>query len=399
MKYEYKRLLFFITNKLIRTIYKSVRRLTNNLSKGENKMVKVLVVNTVTYRRNGITGVIFNLYKHIDKTKIQMDFVATDHDIEPWAKKLITERGSNFFQLDRSYSNILDYILKLAKCAKDYDVVHVHGNSSSMVFEMLAAKLAGVKKRIAHSHNTTCSSPMLDKMLRPLFYALCNCRLACGEAAGKWLFGNRDFLVINNGIDTESYRFRNEIRVKEREKLGLSDEFVIGHVGRLNEQKNQSYLLEIFDKVKYKNSRIRLILIGDGAFEHQLKEKATEMGISNEVVFTGAVDNVNELINAVDMIVMPSLYEGLPLTLVEEQANGLTCIVSDVITKEADLSGNLQFVSLSRSPDEWAVVINKESHGKSREQMSDDSIKLIRKNGYDIGESVRVLTEVYENRK
>ena len=359
-------------------------------------MVKVLVVNTVTYRRNGITGVIFNLYKQIDRSKIQMDFVATDHDTEPWAKDYIAENGSKLFQFDKSYSHIWDYIVKLAKCAKGYDVVHVHGNSSSMAFEMLAAKFAGVDKRIAHSHNTTCSSPKLDKMLRPFFYTLCNCRLACGEAAGKWLFGNRDFLVINNGIDTEAYRFRNESRVKEREKLGLSDEFVIGHVGRLNEQKNQSYLLEIISKLKDKNSRIKLILIGDGALEQQLTEKATELGISNEVVFVGAVNNVNELINAVDVIVMPSLYEGLPLTLVEEQANGLTCIVSDVITKEADLSGNLQFVSLSRSPDEWAALISKENYDKSRAKMSADSIQLIRKNGYDIGESVGILTRVYE---
>lgn len=362
-------------------------------------MVKVLVVNTVTYRRNGITGVIFNLYRHIDRSKIQMDFVATDHDTEPWAKDYIAENGSKLFQFNKSYSHIWDYIVKLAKCAKDYDVVHVHGNSSSMVFELLAAKIADVDKRIAHSHNTTCSSPKLDKMLRPLFYAMCNCRLACGEAAGTWLFGNRDFLVINNGIDTEAYQYRDEIRVKEREKLGLSDEFVIGHVGRLNEQKNQSYLLKIISELKKENSRIKLILIGDGAFEQQLKKEATELGVSNEVVFTGAVNNVNELINAVDVIVMPSLYEGLPLTLVEEQANGLTCIVSDVITKEADLSGHLRFVSLSRSPNEWAAVISKENYDKSRSEMSADSIKLIRKSGYDIGESVEILTRVYAMEK
>lgn len=357
--------------------------------------MKVLVVNTVTFCRNGITGVILNIYENIDKKNVQMDFVATDYNTEQWVKDIIVAHNGKFYEIDKSYRGINKYVANLEKIAKGYDVIHVHGNSSSMVFELLAAKLAGVKKRIAHSHNTTCSHPKIDKMLRPLFYLLCNGRLACSEQAGIWMFKHRKFMVINNGIDTENYRFCEEDRIKERKKLGITNEALIGHVGRLNEQKNQSFLLDVFKKLVDGNDNLKLILIGDGPFEEFLKKKVEKMGITEKVIFTGAVNNVNQLLNALDLIVMPSLYEGLPLTLVEEQANGLTCVVADTVTEEVNISGNIRFVSLDASLDVWADRIMNEITNHSRSDSSEQSIHLIREKGFDIEQAITTIASVY----
>ena len=303
--------------------------------------------------------------------------------------------------MDRSYRSINKYVADLTKVAKGYDVIHIHGNSSSMVLELMAAKFAGIKKRIAHSHNTTCSHPKIDKILRPLFYKLCNERLACGEEAGIWMFNRKKFVVINNGIDTETYRFCEEDRIKERKKLGISNEILIGHVGRLNKQKNQSFLLDIFAKLVCSNDNLRLILIGDGPLEEILKKKVEKMGLEENVIFAGALNNVNKILNALDLIVMPSLYEGLPLAMVEEQANGLRCVVADTITEEVNISGNVRFVSLNTSLDEWSDRISSEITSLSeitnfsRSDSSDLSIQLIREKGFDIKETAKVISSVY----
>lgn len=357
--------------------------------------MKVLVVNTVTFCRNGITGVILNIYKNIDKKKVQMDFVATDFNTEQWVKDIIVAHNSKFYEIDRSYKGISKYVAKLTKIAKGYDVIHIHGNSSSMVFELIAGKLAGIKKRIAHSHNTTCSHPKMDKIMRPLFYLFCNGRLACGEEAGTWMFKHRPFIVINNGIDTEAYRFCEAERIKERKKLGITNESLIGHVGRLNEQKNQSFLLDVLKKIVNNNDDIKLVLIGDGPFEEKLREKARNMEITEKVIFAGAVNNVNQLLNALDLVVMPSLYEGLPLTLVEEQANGLICVVADTITEEVNISGNIRFISLNASLEVWADRILNELTDRSRCESSEQSIQLIREKGFDINKTVRTIAMVY----
>ena len=359
--------------------------------------MKILVVNTVTFRRNGITGVILNLYKKIDKRQIQMDFVATDHKTEDWVKEFLIDSGSNLYEIDKTYKHIIKYIYDLARIVKNYDVIHVHGNSSSMVFELLAAKIVGVKIRIAHSHNTTCSSPVLDKMLRPLFYSFCNGRLACGDDAGKWLFEKRQYKVINNGIDAEKFKFDNVKRLNLRKELDVENKIVIGHVGRLNEQKNQSFLLDVFNDLCKKTNDIVLLLIGDGPLEENLKTKANGLGISDKVIFLGAVNNVNDYLNAIDLIVMPSLYEGLPLTIVEEQANALKCLCSSSITKECNLTGNVMFLNLEDGIATWSekiiqIISQKET---KRGELSSCCIEKIQNAGFDINTSANELKMIY----
>lgn len=358
-------------------------------------MIKVLVISTCTYERNGITTVIENLFQAIDKNKIHMDFIAVNRKSEQWFLDMVKANGSQVFVLERSSLKLLKYIFQLKKIAKQYDVIHVHGNSASMTIELLAGKLAGVPLRIAHSHNTTCNVQLLDKVLRPMFYSLCNGRLACGDAAGKWLFDNRDFKVIKNGIDLDKFIFDSALRNEIRKKYNVGDSIVIGHVGRINEQKNQLFLIDVFNQIYKRNKKYCLMLIGNGDYTEKVKQKVKNYGLESVVIFTDAVSNVNEHLSAVDMVAMPSLYEGFPLTLVEEQSNGLYCIVSDRITEKVNLTGNMRFIPIDQGPKLWADEILKFDPLVDRKTFSEQAIGNVRKKGFDIQLTANFLSDYY----
>lgn len=358
-------------------------------------MIKVLMSSTTPVIRDGVTGVMLNLYKNIDKEKFHIDFVAINEPDEDLKKSFISD-GSNMTIIPREIKHPLRYILQYAKCCKGYDIVHVHGNSATMVLEMLAAKLAGVHVRVAHSHNTYCVSKTIDKVFRPLFYALCNVRLACGGAAGKWLFGKRKFSIVNNGIDTERFMFDSFKRTECREDLNLNDAIVIGNIANFLSAKNHLFLIDIFNELFQLNSSCRLILIGTGELMKKAKDKVAMLGIEPFVLFTGSVNDVTKFLNAMDVVIMPSLNEGFPLTLVEEQANGLTCYVSDAITKKVNLTGNVQFLPLKNSALEWATHINKDYiQVFDRSKKSKESIEMIRENYYDIKDAISRLERIY----
>ena len=189
--------------------------------KGGGINLKILIVNTCSYKRNGITTVIINFFRAIDKTDLQIDFVATNQNTDAWFKEEVSKSGSQFYTLDRSTKHLIKYMRQLCDIMRHYDVVHAHGNSGTLAIEMLAAKKANVKLRIAHSHSTTCTSKIADQLLKPVLYHCCNGRLACGKDAGIWLFGKRTFEVINNGIDSKKYAFNADIRESIRKKLSL----------------------------------------------------------------------------------------------------------------------------------------------------------------------------------
>lgn len=356
--------------------------------------MRILIVKLNPFRREGITNVIMNLFTAMDKADIHMDMAAA---YEPAAEytSAFAEHGGKIFVLRRSMRNPVGYIRALARWIKEggYDGVHVHGNSATMVLEMLAARLAGCSMRIAHSHNTTCKYMQVHKLMNPLFQRLCTHRLACGEEAGKWLFGDRDFTVIRNGIDTGKFAFRQQARDQMRESLGLEENrILIGHVGLFNEAKNQRFLIDILEKL---DDRYRLILVGDGPLREQVRQRAEEANVTRRVIFAGVTDRVGDYLSACDLILMPSLHEGLPLALIEQQANGLQCIVSDNITREADKTGNLQFLPLSAGAQAWAEAVERLSLPESRMDASLQAIEKIKEKGYDIFDEAARLKEYY----
>lgn len=226
----------------------------------------------------------------------------------------------------------------------------------------LAAKYSGAKV-IAHSHNSSVPGfirSLMDGMNRPKVGKYAACKLACGEKAGRWMFGNKafdngDVTVVRNAIDVGKYLFSNINREKFRREFALEDSFVIGHVGRFETQKNHEALINIFEEIVKKIPQARLLLIGDGMLKGHIEEKAAYAGIKDKVIFAGVRKDVSELLSAMDVFLFPSFFEGLPFTLVEAQANGLPCVISDTITDEVTVNKDyVKKVSLDAVPGIWA---------------------------------------------
>ncbi len=355
-------------------------------------MIKVLMSSTTPVIKDGITGVMLNLYQNVDCEKVHIDFVTINEPSSDIASKIVT-KGSKYYYIPREMKHPFRYIKKYAQVCKNYDIVHVHGNSATMVLELLAAKMAGVKVRIAHSHNTYCVVKHIDKLCRPLFYYLCNVRVACGREAGEWLFRNRKFEILDNGIITNKYKYDTTSRNLIRQKLGWENCYVIGHIGNFLEAKNHSFLINLFKKVSVDES-MRLMLLGDGELSIKIKSMVEKYKLNDKVFFAGSVENVPDYLNAMDIFVMPSINEGFPLTLIEAQSNGLKCLASDCITKDVNLTGNVKFITLADMND-WVQAIQESFSSSNRKEASDDAVQKIIKQGYDISISASKLEQIY----
>lgn len=356
--------------------------------------MNILVINTSSMGPDGIMNVIKNMLYAMDKNDVNIDLLAINEPADK-VRLMFEEAGGKVYVIPRSMSNPIAYLCALVRLIRrgTYDIVHAHGNSATLVLEMLGAQLAGCKVRIAHSHNTTCKYPLLHKVLSPMFQMLCTHRLACGEAAGRWLFGNKKFLVVNNGILTNRFVFNREKRNEIRDLFKIGSEVkLIGHVGLFNEQKNQSYLIDILAKL---GSEYKLFLLGIGHLRESVEQKVRDIGLSDRVIFGGVTDRVEDYLCAFDMLVMPSLYEGLPLTLIEAQASGLKCIVSENITHEVDKTGNLTFLSLEEGAESWAQTVLTSAVCENREEASRMAIKRIKASGYDIFDEADKLKKYY----
>lgn len=358
-------------------------------------MIKVLMSSTTPVIKDGITGVMLNLYQNVDCEKVHIDFVTINEPSRDIASKMLA-KGSKYYYIPREMKHPVRYIKKYAQVCKNYDIVHVHGNSATMVLELLAAKMAGVKVRIAHSHNTYCRYKIIDKVLRFPFYLLCNERLACGVKAGKWLFNDRKFEVINNGIDAKKFEFDNVVRNKIRTIMRWNNKKVIVHVGNFLEAKNHVFIIEIFKEIYKNNKNFRLLLLGNGELKSEVENIVKKYKLDDVVCFAGSVTNVSDYLNASDIVLMPSINEGLPLTLIEEQANGLKCIVSQNITTEVNITGNVSFLSLNDSVRTWSeYVIRCCNEYYDREAESVRCVNVIIQKGYDITCSTRKLEDIY----
>lgn len=359
--------------------------------------MRVLVVKVNQFRREGITNVVMNLYDAVDKSDMHIDMVAVAPPGSEYVAKL-KENGGEIFVVERSMRHPLRYIAKLSKVIRDglYDVVHAHGNSGTLALEMVAAKKAGCKIRIAHSHSTSCKYKLAHRLLKGVFHAACTHRLACGEAAGKWLYDEKPFQIINNGVDTGRFAFSAENRSKIRQQYGLDDSrIVLGHVGGFTEGKNQRFLVDILRELTDRDLPYSLLLVGDGALRTQVQNKVREMGLDDKVLFVGETDRVSDYLSACDILAMPSLFEGLPLSLIEAQASGLHCVISANITREVDKTGNLTFLPLETGAAHWAEKIAGLQLQKDRNSVSVQAIEKIKACGYDIYTEADKLKEYY----
>lgn len=345
--------------------------------------------------RAGLETMLMNYYRNIDRTKIQFDFLThrpyrSDYDDE------IESLGGKIYYAPRlypqNYPAYFRWMRKFFKEHPEYKIVHSHIDTMSYL-PLLAAKKAGVPIRIAHSHNTSLDRDfkyLLKQYFRLKINSVCTHRLACGEEAGKFLFGNRSFKVIPNAIDAEKFYFNEELRNKKREELGIKGEFVVGHVGRLSYQKNHKFLIEIFKELLKKEPESLLLLVGVGEKEEELRNQVKNLGINDKVRFLGNRSDVNELYQAMDVFVMPSFFEGIPVVGVEAQFAGLPCIFSDKVPEEVKFSSKTNFISLNSSVVDWVTSI-KEKMQMDRFMSNFDLCN----NDYNIKSAHSILEEIY----
>ena len=327
----------------------------------------------------GVEAVVMNYYRHIDRTKIQFDFICDDDSTNiPYDE--IKSLGGKVILIP-PYQKAFKYHKELKRVLKEgkYEIVHSHINTLS-VFSLFAAKCAGVPMRIAHSHSTTNKKEwkknLLKQVLRPFSKLFATNYMACSELAGRWLFGDKTFdkgevYILNNAIDLDKFAYSEAKRKSKRKEFGIkNDTLVIGHIGRFVEQKNHRFLIDIFDEVHKKNNNSVLLLVGQGPLEEEIKEKVNTLGLTDSVIFAGQRADVNELYSAMDVFVLPSLYEGLPVVGVEAQAAGLLCLLSNDMTKETKILEKTQIIGLNNPPSAWAEIIinsNHERHGVEKE--------------------------------
>lgn len=357
-------------------------------------MIKILTIATSHFDTGGITRVVMNYYEHLDKNHFMMDFVVPN-DLPENIKKEFMSNNSKYYILKGRQKNPFKYVNNLSNIIRKgkYDIIHVHGNSATMFLEMYAGYRAGCKVRIAHSHNSTCIHKIIDKILRPIFYKYCNYNFACGELAGKWLFGNRKFIIIPNGNDTHKFSFNENKREEIRTKYNLQDKKVFGHVGRFNDQKNQEFLVDIFYEYYKENKNSALILVGSGMYFHKIQDKVKTLGIQRSVIFTNEIQNVEDWLCACDVMLLPSKYEGFPVVLIEWQISGLPCLVSDKVTREIKLTDLVEFIDLE-DKNKWLKLM-KTTELKDREKSSKEAEKIVRKKGFDIKQNTRQLEKIY----
>lgn len=274
-------------------------------------------------------------------------------------------------------------------------------NSAVFLFPLIVAKKLNIEKIIAHAHNASNDKGMLKSILHIInrnfikYYA--NYFFACSESAKKYFWGknikeSKETIIINNAINLGKFQYNSEIRNNKRKELNVENNVVIGNIGRFNKQKNQLFLLEIFKQFLYINNKAILMLIGTGDLEKNIKLKVKELGIENKIIFMKNRSDINELLQAMDILIMPSLYEGLSLVTVEAQTSGLSCLLSDTISKECELSKCVYFYSLKKSPHDWAIqannIINESGVRKS-------NLKEIENKGFEIKLEAKKLESLY----
>ena len=262
------------------------------------------------------------------------------------------------------------------------------------------AKKAGVPIRIIHSHNSensrklNCVHKFLEKYNKKNLDKYATHFLACSKNSGEWMFGkHRVYKIINNAIETAKFEYNTANRLKIRKELHIDNEYVIGMVGRLEIEKNHLYALRVFEKIQEQKKQSYLIIVGDGTLRTEIENKINNSGISGSIKMLGRREDVYKIMSAFDCFLMPSTFEGFPFVLVEAQAAGLPCVVSDTISKEVDISGNVHFVSLDSSPDEWAQQIIEYATSEKRIE----NAQVLREKGYDIKDNIKYIESILLN--
>lgn len=360
-------------------------------------MIKVLHV-IGGMGRGGAPSFIINNLKKTDTSKIQFDFLVRNNNCV--FTDYIEEKGGRVFEVPNFPRHLIANYKETKKVflehGQEYDVVHVHANALIYILPLLFAKKCGIKKIILHSHNTQ-SNIGLAKPLhlfnRMFVSKLANFFLACGKDAGKWMFGNKSYEVVNNAVDVHQFAYNQVYRSEIRKEFGIKDEtFVIGNVGRFELAKNHDFLIDIYYEFLKKHPDSMLLLLGDGSLKKKIIGKAEQLGIQDKVCLAGVRSDVSKFYSAMDMLLMPSLFEGLPFVAIEAQCSGLKCILSTNVTSEATITDLCISEPLTSDTKRWCVLIEQQ---RKRVIDREDYSRIVAEKKYDINYTAKRLSEIY----
>lgn len=366
-------------------------------------MIRVLHV-VASMDRGGLETFIMNIYRNINRSLVQFDFLVHTEDECAYDREIIS-LGGKIYRVPSRRKGILKNRNELKKFFdkhNNYKIIHQHLSSLTYVQPLKIAKKYKIPTRITHSHNSNQSGNPIHQFLHSYnkiqIQSFATDFYSCSEVAASWLYPkkiyeNGTYEVIKNAIDTREFKFNELTRKKIRRELNVCDKFVLGHVGRFAHQKNHALLVDIFKNVYSENQDSVLLLVGDGELRKDIEEKVERYNLKDSVIFTGVQSNISELLQAMDVFVMPSHYEGLPVTIIEAQTSGLPCVLSANITKEVEIVNNIQWCDISEKPSTWAKkILNVNT--EIREDRSDHVIRA----GYDILNISQKIQEWYMNK-
>lgn len=345
----------------------------------------------------GIEAFLLNLTRSMDMTNIHFDMVMRGNN--SYLENELSKLGVTIYKVPSNPFQYSRFIKKLLK-QNNYDFVHVHKNSAANILLPVLVKKYSNAKLIVHSHNTspsggTKAAIILHILNKDRLYRLSDYCFACSDTAAEWMFGNnyqeKNIKIIKNGIITQDYVYNPALRDEMRHQLGLEDKFVVGHVGAFREQKNHKFLLDMFAQLAIPNAE--LVLVGDGPLKGKIKTQAQKLGIVNRVKFLGSRNDVNKLLQAFDLFVMPSLWEGLGIAAIEAQTSGLNTIVSDNFPAEIKITNQVRILPLKKSV--WVNEIETMSKNKPEHF---NVISEIQSAGYDMVKSAKKVRKIYESK-
>lgn len=360
-------------------------------------MIRILQI-VDSMHQGGIQAFLMNLYRNIDRELIQFDFLIFRQD-KQWYEDEINSLGGRIYKCPGRREGIATchkYLKSFFGEHKEYNAVHYNASSLSFIAPLYFARKSGIEIRIIHCHSSSFIGNKIHKILHKInkrkIYKLANVYLSCSEPATEWMFGGTSVIdkvqIVLNGVDSKKFLFSDNIRGVYRRKLNIENDFVVGHVGRFSKVKNHFFIIRVFEEIIKLNNSAKLLLVGDGELRKEIENVVASKGLNSSVLFLGSRNDVPELMQAMDVLVMPSLYEGFPVTAVEAQAAGLPVIISDTITREVCINPNVKMLNLDDSSSSWATDIL-----KSRERII--SVDRIIDSGLDIKNTSEKLSKIY----
>lgn len=365
-------------------------------------MKKILQIG-MTDNLGGIESFLINTYRAIDKKQFQFDFINI-YDNPLCFHDEIEKNGARIFKVDSYYRHPLKYLRQVKQIIKrnGYDAIHCNMNSCAMIYPLIAAKMAGAKIIIAHAHNSSNDKGVIKTLMhtfnKRLVPKLANTYCACSFKSAEWFFNkktrnSRRFYIIHNAIDYEKYKYSKTDGEKFRNEIGAQkDTVIVGHIGRLNKQKNHAFLVRAFNEYYKKNHNSMLVLVGSGPLEKEIKQIVAGSEAKKNIFFLGQRDDIPQILSSLDIFALPSLYEGLPLVGVEAQINGVYCMFSSNISNELSINDNNCFLDID-SESKWAAHMANYDKGrfcrKKASLPTDDT--------YNIRHEIKKIEAIYAN--